>query len=78
MKVYTEIIEGHRVLTYRYDVSPDTGFKFHLLSEVGEPWRGQAKALRGHLLRPGERVVQAELSAKPWYVDAIEREIASV
>jgi len=75
VKVTTKRMEGHRVLSYQYDVNRDIGFSFHLLSEVGEPWQAEAKAKQQALLKPGECVVQVELSAKPWYVDAIEKEI---
>lgn len=74
LEVTTTLMEGYRVLTYRYDANQYLGFKFHLLSEVGAPWQSEAKAMQRALLKPGEQVVQVELSTKPWYVDAIVKE----
>jgi hypothetical protein len=33
------------MLTFDYEAGPDMSFKFHLLSEVGEPWQEQAVAV---------------------------------
>lgn len=72
MKVTTTHIDGHTVLVYQYQANAHIGFKFHLLSEVGEPWQPLAKqALANLCYMRKSRVVQVELDRKPWYVDAL-------
>lgn len=72
MKVYTSNIEGVRVLNYVYRASPDMGFHFHLLSEVGEPWQPQAQWLAEQLAKEANAdIKQVELDCHPWYVDAL-------
>lgn len=72
MKVTTTKIEGHSVLTYRYQANRDMSFKFHLSCEVGESWRLQAVAMAEDLAKKRGGVIrQVELNASPWYVDAI-------
>lgn len=77
MKVSTTKIEGHTAVTYRYDAGAYLKLKFHLLSEVGEPWQAAAKAQVAALCAERKcKVVQVELQAKPWYVDALVPEAA--
>lgn len=72
MKVTVKNIEGHKVLKYVYEANEHLSFAFHLISEVGEPWQAEA-AKQAHQLAMKHRGVikQIELSASPWYVDAI-------
>lgn len=75
MKVYTTLIEGHRVLNYVYWCSPDMGFRFHMLCEVGQPWYEEAKRMADVLAKKRGCVIkQIELSESPWYVDALVKE----
>ena len=70
-KVFTTPMAGHKVLTYHYGTA---GFscKFHLLSEVGAAWQPECRRLANQLARKqGGSIQQIELSASPWYVDAI-------
>lgn len=65
-----------RVLHYTYTLGgPMIDVKFHLLSEVGEPWQAAAKAKLDALLaaNPSFELKQVELPAHPWYVDALVR-----
>ena len=66
--------ESVRVLHYTYSVGgPLVGMCFHLLAEVGEPWQAAAKAKLAGLLRanPTYELRTVELSAAPWYVEAL-------
>lgn len=65
--------DGTRILNYVYNATPEIGFHFHLLSEVGEPWQAQAKAKLAGLVRanPNYELKTIELDYKPWYVDAL-------
>lgn len=75
MKVTLQTIEGHRALTYTYTATPGVTCQFHLLCEVGEPWQAEAKRKMGAICRRLNMTVQAtELSAYPWYVDALVAE----
>lgn len=75
MKVYTQLIEGHQALTYAYSAGPDRRFSFHLLSEVGAPWQREAEEMANTLAKARGCVIrQVELSAEPWYVDALVKE----
>ena len=78
VRVYTRQIQGHRALHYAYNAAPGMGFLFHLLSEVGEPWKEAAKR-RAHMLalKRGCVIKTVELDAKPWYVDVLVKESTS-
>jgi hypothetical protein len=72
MNVTTTKIEGHTVLVYRYEAGKYLKLKFHLLSEVGAPWQAAAKAQLAAICAETKcKVVQVELQAAPWYVDAL-------
>lgn len=71
MKLTTTVMEGHKVLTYRYRTYAGGEFKCHLLSEVGEPWQDEAEMLLHVRLGQDMKRVQVELSKPPWFVDAI-------
>lgn len=73
----TTKIEGHTVVVYRYTAGAYLDLKFHLLCEVGEPWQAAAKAQLDELCAERKcKVVQVELQARPWYVDALVPEAA--
>lgn len=77
MKVSTTKIEGHTALVYRYNAGAYLKLKFHLLSEVGAPWQAAAKAQLAAICSERRcKVVQVELKAAPWYVDALVPEEA--
>ena len=72
VRVYTRMIEGNRALNYAYQASPDMGFRFHLLCEVGQPWQAEAKRKADKLAaRSGCVIGQVELESAPWFVDAL-------
>ena len=74
MKCFTENIAGHQVLCYDYRAGSDMRFKFHLLSEVGEPYQKQMRALANTLASANNAViVTKELDQYPWYADVMEK-----
>lgn len=80
LKVYTTLIEGHSVLNYVYWCSPDMGFKFHLLAEVGQPWFAEARDKADALAKKRGCVIRrVGLNSDPWYVEALikEKEVAN-
>jgi hypothetical protein len=63
------IIKGG-ILVYSYNVSPDCGFRFHTLAEVGEPYQAEFREMiekRGLDIEYG-----ADLDHSPWVVDRIK------
>jgi hypothetical protein len=54
------------ILTYRYNVSSDFGFAFHMLCEVGEPWQPEFKAM---IAKTGMKIETRELDHPPWMAD---------
>jgi hypothetical protein len=75
MKVFTTPIQGFSVLCYQYSAGREMSFKFHLLTEVGEPWQREAKALAQKLAdKRGCKIVTKELHAYPWYVEVLEKQ----
>lgn len=76
MKVTTTRIEGHDALNYRYSAG-HMEFRFHLLCEVGEPYQPAMKEQLATLCAERKcKVVQVELKAPPWYIDALVPEAA--
>lgn len=72
MMVTTVKIQGHRVLRYRYRAGGCMDFDLHLLSEVGAPYQREAeRQARSIADSLNCDIVQVELDALPWYVDAL-------
>jgi hypothetical protein len=64
--------EGHRTLRYCYDVNRYMSCEFSLLCEVGQPWMNDAKQVLSELCcAKASKVVQVELTTRPWYADAL-------
>ena len=70
-RVTTKKFGDVTALVYRYGAD-DWGFEFHLLCEVGEPWKPNAKALALALAEELDCDIKTvELDAAPWVVDSL-------
>jgi hypothetical protein len=56
------------MLTYRYRAGGCIDFKFHLLSEVGEPWQPSAKKI---IAKHGWKIEQRDAPAPTHYADFV-------
>lgn len=72
MKVFTSIINGHRVLNYVYRPNYDITCHWHLISEVGERWQPELRDMAQLLANAmNADIVAMELDAKPWFADVM-------
>ena len=72
MKVFVTNIQGHQVLNYHYTANRYMSFRFHLLCEVGEPWRRQAEVFAQRLAESRNcEIRKVSLGEAPWYVEAL-------
>lgn len=65
---YRLFVDDNFMITYRYELDGDTSFKFHLLSEVGEPFKPWFVE---EIKKRGYRVVTRNLDHEPWIADFI-------
>ena len=64
-RIKTKKIAGHTAYFFKYDATPDTGFEFSMLCEVGQPFIPMFEAM---IKKRNLKLKTIEIDERPWVI----------